>query len=230
MDTRQEVKRILDTYENYGSAARWSGENPGNQANCRMRLLDLRTLLANAKLPALAEQKILEIGCGTGGNLSLLEPLGARRDNMYGTDLRADAIEAAKVLFPGIHFSSGNGEQLNFGDHSFDMVMFFTVFSSILDKAMAANLAAEAMRVLRPGGAIVWYDMRYRNPSNKHVRPLGLPEIASLFPACRRHVVSTTVAPPLARRMGWLTRFAHPVLQRIPPLRTHYLAVMVKAQ
>jgi hypothetical protein len=48
--------------------------------------------------------------------------------------------------------------------------MQFTVFTSILDKDMKRNIAAEMLRVLKPKGVIIWYDYFVNNPKNSDVR------------------------------------------------------------
>ena len=42
--------------------------------------------------------------------------------------------------------------------HSFDLLLQSPVFTSILDQAMKERVAAEMMRVSKPGGLILWYD------------------------------------------------------------------------
>ncbi|MEZ5355827.1 MAG: class I SAM-dependent methyltransferase [Bryobacteraceae bacterium] len=229
-ETKQEVDRILRVYEEYGKAAasRW-GRNRGNQANARRRQWLVQQLLSDAAMLPLTGKKALEIGCGLGGNLASLEALGMRRDDMHGLDLRPEAIRGAKSTYPGINFAVGNAEALDFEDESLDVVMLFVVLSSV-NPAMAANIASEVKRVLRPGGGVLWYEMRYRNPSNKNVRPYKRGDIASLFPDWTAHMRSTTVVPPLVRRLGFMNKVAYPILELIPPLHTHYLAVIKKPE
>ena len=121
-----------------------------------------------------------------------------------------------------------NAEQLGFPDTSFDLVLLFTVFSSILNEQMSCNVAYEVSRVLRPGGAVLWYDFRYNNPRNPNVRGMTKRYIETLFPGLHMRLHTITLLPPLARRLGRLTPVLYPVLAAIPPLRTHYLGVLVK--
>jgi hypothetical protein len=46
---------------------------------------------------------------------------------------------------------------------------------------MARNVARSMIRVLRPGGAVIWYDIRYPNPWNHHLRALTKGRIRRLF-------------------------------------------------
>ena len=54
----------------------------------------------------------------------------------------------------------------------------------------------------RPGGALLWYDLRVNNPSNSSVRKIDKTELAALFPGLAGPVQSTTLAPPLSRRLA----------------------------
>src|SRR5690606_16237729 len=101
----------------------------------------------------------------------------------------------------------------------------FTVFSSIPDPSIRRNLADEIRRVLRPGGAVLWYDMRLPSP-NRSVRPLGRSDVAELFPGMAVRLESTTVLPPLARRLGDQDRRLYPLLRTLPPLRSHLFGVI----
>ncbi len=171
---------------------------------------------------------MLEVGCGTGGTLAGLLELEARPEDLYGVDLLADRIATAKQSYPGINFQCANAEQLDFPDSSFDLVLLFTVFSSILDVRMAQNAANEVSRVLLPGGAVLWYDFRYDNPRNPNVRGMKLKRIRGLFPGMGVHLRSLTPLPPIVRRLSRLTPLLYPLLAALPPLRTHYIGLLVK--
>jgi ubiquinone/menaquinone biosynthesis C-methylase UbiE len=139
-------------------------------------------------------------------------------------------VAEAKSRYSNLHFECGNAEKLNFPDASFDLILFFTVFSSILDGDMAKNVASEAQRVLKPGGAVLWYDFRFNNPRNPNVRGIRKKDIKILFPKLRMHLSTITLLPPLARRLGRLVTIAYPILSAIPFLRTHYLGLLIKAE
>jgi len=60
------------------------------------------------------------------------------------------------------------------------------------------------------------------------VRAVTGAEIRSLFPGCPVELGSTTLAPPISRRVvpvSWVLALA---LEKFPFLRTHYLAVIRK--
>jgi len=227
-----EAERLAQVYRGYeqdpAAQARWSGTNVGNRWIAKERERAIVTLLQSHGFLPLQEKRVLDIGCGRGAVLAGLTDLGAQPRNLYGVDLLPDRIETARQAYPDICFICGNAESLDFPDAHFDLVLLFTVLSSILDDRMAHNVAREAYRVLKPGGAVLWYDFRYNNPWNPHVRGITREQIQQLFPGLEMHLSTITLMPPLARRLGRLTPVLYPILAAIPPLRTHYLGLLVR--
>lgn len=206
MTTEPEIRRLNEVYRNYRESGiadlKWSLANPGNRAMAeeRQRMLT-RLLQANGFLP-LAGRRILDVGCGGGAVLASFRDLGAPSENLYGVDLLPERIIQAKKNFPDIHFQAGNAENLVFQNGYFDLVLLFTVFSSILDKRMARNVSQEVRGVLKPGGAVIWYDFIYNNPRNPQVRGLRLPAIRKLFPDFHLIMRKITLFPPPGPTVG----------------------------
>lgn len=234
MPTDHEVERLKRVYRTYRESeaiqAQWDSGNPGNRAILGERQEIVEQLLKTQGFLPLSNRRVLEIGCGSGNVLASFLIWGARPENLYGIDLLPDRIEKAQRLYPNFHFRSANAEKLDFPDDYFHLLLFFTVFSSILDEEMAHNVAREAIRVLRPNGAILWYDFRYNNPRNPYVRGMTRRDIRRLFPGFELHLKTITLLPPLSRRLGRLTPVLYPLLAAIPPLRTHYLGLLVKPE
>ena len=220
-----EADRIARAYKDLEASGpdRWSPANPGNQAILAERRRRTRLLLGSV-----AGRRVLEVGSGRGGELAWLMELGAEPAQLTGVDLLEDRVAAARVAHPGLDFRVGNAEHLEFEDASFDLVMAITVFSSILDPAMAGNVAAEVVRVMKPGGALLWYDFRYDNPSNRDVRGVSAAAVWRLFPDLKGELTGLTLLPPLARGLGPLTSAAYPVLSKVPPLQSHLLGLLHK--
>ena len=176
----------------------------------------------------LGDRKVLEVGSGTGRELAWLLEVGANPSRLLGIDLLPDRVESARRAYPALEFQVANAEHLPFADQSFDLVLAITVISSILDAGMAANVAAEINRVLRPGGALLWYDFRYDNPSNRDVRGVSAARVRELFPQLAGDLQGLTLLPPVARRLGRLAPIAYPALVRVQPLRSHLLGLLRK--
>src|SRR5438270_11939698 len=84
------------------------------------------------------------------------------------------------------------------------------------------------LRVLKPDGGILWFDFRFNNPRNAHVRGVRAAEIRSLFPGCEIELSSALLAPPLGRLVaGWSWTLAE-LLNGLPFLRTHYAGLIRK--
>lgn len=224
--TQPEAERLKHVYR--GLQAQWVEHNPGNRAIIRERSVVLEEFLRTAGLLPLSDRRILDVGCGSGHVLAGFARWGIQPANLYGVDLLEDRIAIAQQRFPESHFSHANAEHLDFEAGAFDLVLLFTVFSSILDGRMALNVAAEVSRVLKAGGAVIWYDFRYNNPRNPHVHGMTTAAIHALFPCFDLDLRTTTLLPPLARRLGRATPLLYPLLTRMPLLRTHLLGLLTK--
>jgi ubiquinone/menaquinone biosynthesis C-methylase UbiE len=225
-----ETERIARAYRELEATAgsRYDLHNKGNQMVLAERRRLAKKLLEGAGWVPLGDRRVLEVGCGTGTELAWLLELGASPSRLAGVDLLGDRVAAAHAAFPQIEFHQGNAEHLEFADASMDLVMAFTVFSSILDPSMASNVAAEIQRVIRPGGGLLWYDFRYDNPANRNVRGVAARRVRSLFPLLEGRLHSLTVLPPLVRRLGPVAPAAYPVLAIAPPLRSHLFGLLRK--
>jgi len=199
--------------------------NPGTALSRSRRMARLHGVLAR-RFHRLDDLRILDVGCGEGWLLDWFRDLGIPSDNLVGVDLMANRIEAARRNHPDITFLEANAEHLDFLPGSFDLVAMFTVMSSIPDPAMARNVARSVHGVLAPRGAVVWFDLRYPIPYNRHIRPMTRRRIAELFPGYRQELRRETVVPPLARRLGNLAPLGFPLLEAIPVLNTHYLGLL----
>jgi len=222
-DGRAERDRIQAVYGGYTTsgreADRWDDEAPGN----RCILAERRHLMERTVATRSTSRRVLEIGCGRGTVLGDLAEVLAPDASLCGVDLLRDRLIDAHRN--GHAVAQADGRHLPFADDRFDLVVTFTVFSSIPDPSIRRNLADEIRRVLRPGGAVLWYDMRLPSP-NRAVRPLGRLGVAELFPGMAVRLESTTVLPPLARRLGDRDRRLYPLLRTLPPLRSHLFGVI----
>jgi SAM-dependent methyltransferase len=225
-----EAERIARAYEEIdaGAGSRWDQANAGNRLILEERRRLTTRILSDAGWVPLGGRRVLEIGSGGGGELAWLGELGAAPSSLVGVELLPDRVAIAKRAHPHLEFHTGNAEHLEFASGSFDLVMALTIFSSILDESMAANVAAEVYRVLRPGGGLLWYDFRYDSPANRHVRGVSRRRVRRLFPQLKGDLHTVTVLPPLARRLGPLSAAAYPVLARVPPLRSHLAGLLRK--
>jgi SAM-dependent methyltransferase len=226
----KEIDSIKERYERRKSLPRnlYSLFNPGNIFILQQRERDILRLLDKYGMNPLADRRILDVGCGSGGELRRFIEFGASPGNLFGIDLLPDRIARAKELNPLIDLRRGNAEELPYEDENFDIVMQFTIFTSILDDTMKMNIAQEMLRVLRPDGIILWYDFYISKPTNPDVKGIGKQEIKKLFPNCSYHFKRVTLVPPLSRIIAPYSLLLCYLLGMIPFLCTHYLLVICK--
>ena len=173
------------------------------------------------------ETPCLEVGYGRLGWLGDLISWGVREGSLAGIELDAERAAVARAVLPAADLRVGDAAELPWPDGSFQLAIASTVFTSVLDPASRRRLAGEIERALSPGGALLWYDFRV-NPSNPNVRAIGRSELRSLFPGLSGVVRSVTLAPPLTRRIAPWSHLLATLLERLPLLRGHLIAVLVK--
>lgn len=199
--------------------------NPGQLYLIQQRQRELLSLLRREGCSILTEKRILEIGCGSGGVLRELLWLGATPSLLNGVELLDWRLAEAKTATPHLNLINADGRSLPYVDQCFDLVLQFTVFSSILDNEVKRSIAAEMLRVVKPDGMIIWYDF-WLNPSNDQTRGIRPAEIRTLFPNCRYDFRRITLAPPIARRLAPRFHSLSLLLEKLRVLNTHYLVAI----
>ena len=106
----------------------------------------LASTIQRLRLPERAE--ILEIGCGTGGNLAMLSKFGQLQAMEY--DATARSIASNLNCCPVV--AGGLPEAVPFDDHAFDLVCLLDVLEHIEDDRAAL---ARAARLLKASGQIL---------------------------------------------------------------------------
>lgn len=207
----------------------YSRFNSGHLFMLQDRERRLLSLLAAHGRMNLGAAKILDVGCGNGSGIRNFIEWGAHPGNITGIDLLPERVaEARRLCLSSVRIECGNAEELPFGEATFDLVHQATVFTSILDSVMKRRMAMEMVRVLKPGGLILWYDYYINNPRNPDVRAVTRKEIEELFPNCRIVLQKATLAPPLVRMLAPYSWVLCQVLSSIPLLCTHYQGVIRK--
>src|SRR5262249_19351143 len=175
--TRDEITRLRRVYHGYAERGRgereWAADHPGNRARVAARTHVLAALLERSGRLALGTRRVLDLGCGDGDVLAGLVRWGALPARLIGVDVRPDAVARARDRWPELRFEVADATVLPHPDASFDLVVCFTLFTSILDDKVARQAASEVRRVLRPDGGLVWYDFRVGSPWNPNVRGMS---------------------------------------------------------
>ncbi len=103
------------------------------------------------RLPAeTTDRQVLDLGCGSGFCLPMLQPLIGKRGVLIAADLSNAMLQNAKAKYGenNIHYQWADAEQLPFETQQLD-----GVFSNLMIQwCDAAKVLHESVRVLKPGG------------------------------------------------------------------------------
>jgi len=109
--------------------------------------------------------QILEIGCGTGGNLEILSNLG----EVTGLDVSKYALDFCRKR--GVNnLALGRAEKTNFPSESFDLILMLDVLEHIKDDKKAIG---ETRRILKEGGYFLVTVPAYQFIWSEHDEILG---------------------------------------------------------
>ncbi len=159
---------------------------------------------------------VLEVGCGRGGGASYVARY-LRPRTMTGLDFSTTAIAhcVRHRQAPGLRFVHGDAQSMPFADQSFDAVV--NIESSHCYGDMDRFLA-EVHRVLRPGGALLWADLRDRGERLDTVLrqfdscALELAQQRDVTPEVL-HALSLDNARKVALIEAWFPRVVHPLIR-----------------
>jgi len=137
--------------EQIGSASRWGplwGARPADWALSE-DLQDPTYEAALQRAPLGADRRVLDIGCGAGAFLRLVEERGGEP---HGIDASDALIAFAQARLPNADLRVGEMESLPWEDRTFDLVTGFNSFFFANDMVAALR---EAGRVAKPGAPVV---------------------------------------------------------------------------
>jgi O-antigen/teichoic acid export membrane protein/ubiquinone/menaquinone biosynthesis C-methylase UbiE len=209
-------------YASSGRAGRWSPAIAGNLHMAAERNAWLLDRIGPR--PGV----ILDLGCGDAWLADLLASRGILPSSYFGLDALAPRIAAAGDLPPWATVRVGDARSLPLATASVDVAIALTLLSSMTEEADRSRLAGEVERVLRPGGHLLVYDLRWPSPGNPAVRRVTVGDLQRHFGDWTIETRSMTVLPPLARLPLLASAGAYATLARLPWLRSHLAADLVK--
>jgi SAM-dependent methyltransferase len=169
-----------------------------------------RALAADLLAPWLHRtERLLDAGCGPGGNGAWLAEHGA----VVGVDLSPDALEFVRARRPDTTPVRASIEALPFDDESYDAVVGLTVLYTVPDDAGAVR---ELARVTRRGGAVLLVEPAFPALGRAHdatvhgrrrYRRTGLAELATAADlTVQRCTYAYSFLVPPAATLGALDR------------------------
>ena len=105
-----------------------------------------------------SKDKVLEIGCGTG--LFTRKVYALTKASIIATDISEELLTEARQLLPEATFKIDDAMNLSFPDNTFDVVFG----SSVLHHLEMERSIKEILRVLKPGGRMVFAEPNMINP------------------------------------------------------------------
>lgn len=147
--------------------------------------------------------RILDVGCGGAGDLYQLLRLGVRAENTTGIDILPDRVANARSLYPHATFVEGDASRMDFADDAFDLVFESTMFATLPDDELSADIAREMIRVCRPGGYLLLVDWWMPKPGDTNYKALTPKRLRQLFGVGGATTLCTVqrgaLVPPLGR-------------------------------
>ena len=233
-----EARAVAERYARRGAAGlrapagavdRYSFLQPDVWQSVQERQRAMLQLFNRPGFGDLATLRVLEVGCGAGGNLLELLRIGFAPQLLAGAELLPERLAHARQVLPAaVTLWGGDASALAIEPASRDIVFQSTVFSSLLDDAFQQHLADAMWRWVAPGGGVLWYDFIVDNPRNRDVRGLPLARVRQLFAQATVWRRRITLAPPIARAVCRVHPALYPVFNALPLLRTHQLVWLQK--
>jgi SAM-dependent methyltransferase len=164
------------------------------------------------RLPLAADARILEAGCGTGGNLYLLQDRG----RVSAFEPHPVGIGIARDRNPGVEIADGElPHRLPYADDSFDLVVVLDVLEHVDDDRAALQAL---LRLTKPGGYLLltvpthpflWgeHDRRLH-----HMRRYAVRELLRMCETVNARLVYTTAFNTLLAPVAFAARLAEKFL------------------
>jgi ubiquinone/menaquinone biosynthesis C-methylase UbiE len=205
MSVTQDKRKEIDFFDAHASADEYDVFTP--ETNARLIAAIIRLL----RLPPGA--RVADLGCGSGVFCDLLRKAGYAS---VGLDISPKLIELGRQKYPGVEFHVGDVEQLPFPAESLDGVLLSGVVHHLPDPS---RCAAEAFRVLKPGGRFVAFDPNRMNPFMWLYRDHASPFYSSVGVTANERPVLARQVADVFRRVGFMVETEY-----LSDLRYRYVA------
>lgn len=141
--------------------------------------------------PALPGGRLLDVGCGTGQTIELMQNLGWQ---VEGVDFDPAAIENARNK--GLNVRLGQLEEQQYIDNYFDVITMSHVIEHIHNPL---SIVRECRRILKPGGCLVIVTPNVKSFGRLYFKTAWL----SLDPPRHLHIFSLSALSNLVKKAGF---------------------------
>jgi ubiquinone/menaquinone biosynthesis C-methylase UbiE len=162
---------LIQTKDCYESAYQKYGENSQRRYPNEELVRFLARTYQNVPKSERSKIKVLEVGCGSCGNLWMIAQEGF---SAVGLDLSPSALKIGKQVLQrwqvNAELLEGSMENIPFEDTSFDSVVDIVASFSLLSKNFE-NYLREIKRVLKPGGKFFLFTLSTGSDAFKNFAP-----------------------------------------------------------
>jgi ubiquinone/menaquinone biosynthesis C-methylase UbiE len=157
----------VDYYKNVYSRKDFESDAKNKLMEIGQETKRLEVISKFLKLDYSKLNKVLIVGCGTGGLAEALHNLGVK--HIQGLDPDSEAINIANLnsAWPNIEFSLGVAEDLPYENDSFDLVLMISVLEHVRDIKKSLS---EIYRVCKTGGYVYLDIPDYMFPYEPHFK------------------------------------------------------------
>ena len=147
--------------------------------------------------------RVLDVGCGSGGSWYQLFRLGVDPEKTVGIDIQFQRVARVPWLYPQCAALTADAASMPFVNGAFDLVFESTMFVTLPDERMRVGIAAEMVRVCKPGGYLLLIDWRTHKFWDATYKALTRSELRRLFALDNRTslvgIYHGALIPPLGR-------------------------------
>lgn len=186
----QDKQKEIEFFDGHAAADSYDVFTPESN----MRLIETCSRLAKLKQGG----RVADLGCGSGVFTDLLRQQGY---DPIGLDISPKLVALGQGKYPAIKFLEGDVEHLPFPSASLDGVLLSGLVHHLPD---ASRCAAEAFRVLKPGGSFVAFDPNRMNPFMYLYRDRSSPFYSSVGVTENERPVLAHQIAAVFRRSGFI--------------------------